>query len=184
MYSIQVPVLAGRKKIKGGIVMADVEKVKVIDEHYVLNLYKNKIDYYWAASRSNKNAYKRYRTWSIVLGALVTFVSSISAAEFIQSINGLRIFFAIATPVIAATLTVIGGLGQNFHWGATWRDMVVNATRLEKERDRFLATKLEKRNFEKELNVLNSIVLEETKNFFQRVLDSEVKPKEPPTSSG
>jgi hypothetical protein len=69
-------------------------------------------------------------------------------------------------------------LGQNFHWGSTWRDMVVNATRLEKERDRFLATKPEKRNFVKELDILNSIVLEETRNFFQRVLDSEIKPNE------
>ena len=164
--------------------MSELEQLKEVDEQYVLNQYKNKIDYYWAASRSNKNAYKRYRTWTIILGALVTLVSSISAAEFIQSIDWIRIAFAIATPVIAATLTVIGGLGQNFHWGATWRDMVVNGTRLEKERDRFLATKPEKRDFEKELDVLNTIILEETKNFFQRVLDSEVKPKEPSDSSG
>ena len=164
--------------------MSELEQLKEVDEQYVLNQYKSKIDYYWAASRSNKNAYKRYRTWTIILGALVTLVSSISAAEFIQSIDWIRIAFAIATPVIAATLTVIGGLGQNFHWGATWRDMVVNGTRLEKERDRFLATKPEKRDFEKELDTLNSIILEETKNFFQRVLDSEVKPKEPSDSPG
>lgn len=158
--------------------MDDMTQIKEVDEQYILKQYKDKIDYYWAASRSNKNAYKRYRTWSIVLGALVTLVSSISAAEFIQSVDGLRIGFAIATPIIAAFLTVIGGLGQNFHWGATWRDMVVNATRLEKERDRFLATKPEERDFKKELDTLNSIILEETKNFFQRVLDSEVKPKD------
>ena len=164
--------------------MTDLEQVKAIDEQYVLTQYKSKIDYYWAASSSNKKAYKRFRTWSIVLGALVTFVSSISAADFIQSFDWLRIVFAVATPIIAATLTVISGLGQNFHWGATWRDMVVNATRLEKERDRFLATNPEKRNFEKELDTLNTIILEETKNFFQRVLDSEVKPKEPDDSSG
>ena len=164
--------------------MADLEKAKAVDEQYVLKQYKDKIDYYWAASRSNKKAYKRFRTWSIVLGALVTFISSLSAAEFIQSLDWLRIVFAIATPVIAATLTVIGGLGQNFHWGATWRDMVVNATRLEKERDRFMATGPEKKDIEKELDTLNTIVLEETKNFFQRVLDSEVKPKETSTTSG
>ena len=164
--------------------MADLEQTKTVNEQYVLNQYKSKIDYYWAASSSNKKAYKRFRTWSIVLGALVTFISSLSAAEFIQSLDWLRIVFAIATPVIAATLTVIGGLGQNFHWGATWRDMVVNATRLEKERDRFMATGPEKKDIEKELDTLNTIVLEETKNFFQRVLDSEVKPKETSTTSG
>jgi len=158
--------------------MADLKKVEMIDEQYVLKLYKDKIDYYWKASRSNKFAYKRYRAWTVILGGLVTLVSSISAAEFFQSIDWVRITFAIATPVIAATLTIIGGLSHNFHWGATWRDMVVNATRLEKERDRFLATKPEKRKLAKELDILNTIILDETRNFFQRVLDSEVKPSE------
>jgi hypothetical protein len=161
--------------------MNDIQNPKVIDEEYVLNQYKSKIDYYWGASSSNKRSYKRYRSWTIFLGSLVTLVSSISAAEFVQNPEWLRIVFAIATPVIAATLTIINGLGQNFHWGSTWRDMVINATRLEKERDRFLATKQDKRDVEKELEILNSIVLEETRNFFQRVLDSEIKPREQST---
>jgi hypothetical protein len=171
-------------KTDGGYVMNDLEQPTVVNEDYVLNLYKSKIDYYWAASRSNKNAYKNYRTWSIILGSLVTLVSSISATEFVQKPEWLRAMFALATPIIAATLTVIGGLGQNFHWGSAWRDMVINATRLEKERDRFMATKQEKRNYVKELDTLNSIVLEETRNFFQRVLDSEIKPKDQPNSQG
>ncbi len=164
--------------------MSDTEKPKVVDDEYVLNQYKNKIDYYWNASRSNKNLFKRYRTSTIILGSLVTLVSSISAAEFVQEPRWLNILFSVATPVIAATLTIISGLGQNFHWGSAWRDMVINATRLEKERDRFLATKPEKRDIEKELDTLNSIVLEETRNFFQRVLDSEIKPKEQGGNSG
>jgi hypothetical protein len=162
--------------------MNNLEHPTVIDDEYILNQYKSKIDYYWGASSSNKKFYKRYRSWTIFLGSLVTLVSSISAAEFVQKPDGLRIAFAVATPIIAATLTVINGLGQNFHWGSTWRDMVINATRLEKERDRFLATKKEKRDIEKELDLLNSIVLEETRSFFQRVLDSEIKPREQSTS--
>ena len=161
--------------------MSDLETpklIKIIDDDYVLNQYKSKIDYYWGASSSNKKAFKRYRTWTIILGSLVTLISSISAAEFLQDPAWIKYTFSVATPIIAATLTVISGLGQNFHWGSTWRDMVINATRLEKERDRFLATKKEKRDLEKELDILNSIVLEETRNFFQRVLDSEIKPKE------
>ena len=157
--------------------MSDLQPPRSVDENYVLQQYESKIKYYWDSSRSNKQLYKRYRTWSVILGALVTLVSSISAAEFIQSVDGLRIGFAVATPLIAATLTVIGGLGQSFHWGATWRDMVVNATRLEMERDRFLATP-QTRDCESELNTLNSIILDETKNFFQRVLDSEIRPKD------
>ena len=161
--------------------MNNIQNPKLIDDEYVLNQYKSRIDYYWGASSSNKKSYKRYRSWTIFLGSLVTLISSISAAEFVQNPEWLRILFAVATPVIAATLTIINGLGQNFHWGSTWRDMVLNATRLEKERDRFLATKPENRDVERELDILNSIVLEETRNFFQRVLDSEIKPKEQST---
>ena len=161
-----------------------LEQLKAVDEQYILKKYEDRVNYYWKSSRSNKNSYKRYRSWTIFLGSLVTLVSSISAAEFVQKPEWLRISFAVATPVIAATLTVISGLGQNFHWGSTWRDMVINAVRLEKERDRFLATKKEKRDIEKELDLLNSIVLEETRSFFQRVLDSEIKPKEQSSSQG
>jgi hypothetical protein len=143
-----------------------------------LDRYKNQIDYYWGTSAFNKHAYKRSRSWTIILGALVTLVSSISSATFIESNNILNTIFAIGTPLIAALLTIISGFAQSFHWGATWRDMVVNGERLEKERDRFLATKPEEKDLQKELDLLNSMVIEETRNFFQRVLDSEVKPKE------
>ena len=154
------------------------EQTPVIDEKYVLDRYKGAINYYWGASSANKRAYKRSRSWTIILGALVTLVSSIASATFIESNNFLNTFFAIATPMIAALLTIINGFAQSFHWGATWRDMVVNASRLEKERDRFLATKTEEMDFQKELDLLNSMVVEETRSFFRRVLDSEVRPKE------
>ncbi len=164
--------------------MTAVDHTKEVDEKYVLDKYQAQIGYYWDASRNNKHSFKRYRTWTIILGSLVTLVSSIAAAQFLQDPPWLKNLFAVATPVIAATLTVINGMGQNFHWGSTWRDMVINATRLEKERDRFLSTKPEKRNIQQELEVLNSIVLEETRSFFQRVLDSEIKPKEQHDPSG
>jgi hypothetical protein len=164
------------------MIMAKEEKteaqVPAIDEKYILDRYKSSIDYYWGAGSANKNSYKRTRTWPIVLGALVTLVSSIASATFIEASNVLNTIFAIATPVIAAMLTVLSGFSQSFHWGATWRDMVLNAERLEKERDRFLATKPEEKNFQAELNVLNSIVIDETQSFFRRVLESEIKPQE------
>jgi hypothetical protein len=161
-----------------------IDPSEAIDDQYVLDKYNSKIAYYWGASRSNKNSYKQYRAWTVILGSLVTLVSSISAAEFVQNPPWLRVLFAVGTPIIAATLTVINGLGQNFHWGATWRDMVLNGTRLEKERDRFLATKPEDRDLVKELDRLNGIVLDETKNFSQRVLDSEVKPTKEQNNNG
>ena len=75
-------------------------------------------------------------------------------------------------------LAIIGGFTQSFHWGATWRDMVVNAEKLEKARDLFLATKPENRDLQKELDTMHNMLITETESFFQRVLDSEVKPKE------
>jgi len=156
--------------------MSDLKQI-VIDEEYVLNQYRYKIDYYWTASSNNKRAYKRYRAWPIILGALVTLITTMSTAEFVQSVPSLRILFAVTSALIAFMLTAMNGLGQNFHWGATWRDMVVNATRLELERDRFLST-VQNRDCQQELATLNSIVLDETKNFFLRVLDSEIKPKD------
>jgi hypothetical protein len=91
-----------------------LEQLKAIDEQYILKKYEERVNYYWKASRNNKNSYKRYRSWTIFLGSLVTLVSSISAAEFVQRPEGLRIAFAVATPVIAATLTVISGWGKTF----------------------------------------------------------------------
>ena len=161
--------------------MAENKLPKAIDENFVEERFEKQIKYYWDKSKSNKNLHKQFRFWTITLGALVTLISSLSAADFIQSSEGLRILFAILTPVIAASLTLLNGLSQNFHWGATWRDMVVSATRLQKEQDRILATSPGKRNFEKELETLNTIVLEETNNFFRRVLDSEIKPGETST---
>ena len=176
--------MSDSEQVKVAEEQAVLEQLRAIDEQYILKKYEERVNYYWKASRNNKNSYKRYRSWTIFLGSLVTLVSSISAAEFVQKPEGLRIAFAVATPIIAATLTVINGLGQNFHWGSTWRDMVINAVRLEKERDRFLATKKENRDLEKEIELLNSIVLEETRSFFQRVLDSELKQKEPSIPAG
>lgn len=162
----------------------DTIKVAMIDDKYVLDKYQGSIRYYWSASKKNKNSYKNSRSLTIILGALVTLISSISTASFIEDNQTLNVVFSVLTPVIAAALTIIGGFTQSFHWGATWRDMIVNAERLEKERDRFLATKPEERNVQDELDVLNSIVIEETRNFFQRVLNSEVKPKDKTTPSG
>lgn len=153
-------------------------KVAVIDDKYVLDKYQGAIKYYWSASNKNKKSYKSSRSLTIILGALVTLISSISTASFIQDNQTINIIFSILTPIIAAALTIIGGFTQSFHWGATWRDMIVNAERLEKERDRFLATKPEKRDLQNELEILNSIVIDETRNFFQRVLSSEVKPRD------
>jgi hypothetical protein len=155
-----------------------MEPVNQVNEQIVLEKYQKAIDYYWTASRYNKKSYKWSRYLIIILGATVTLFSSLSSAGFIEEATGLKITFAIITPLLAAILTIVGGFSQNFHWGATWRDMVVNAMKLEKARDLFLAEKPEKRNAEKELESMYTLIIGETQSFFQRVLDGEAKSPE------
>ena len=138
---------------------------------FVLDRYDDKIKYYWKAATTNKKAYKLSRSVTIILGALVTLISSLASADFITSVQWLKITFSIATPIFAAVLTISGGFAQSFHWGATWRDMVLNAERLEKEYDRVKVTKPENIDLAKEVDLLNEIVITETQSFFQRVLD-------------
>jgi len=151
-------------------------KIKDMDKH-VYVMYNEQIKYYRKKSVSNRKNYKGYRFFTVFLGALVTLIASLSTSDIIQSIGWVGGTFAIATPILAAALTIINTL-----WGATWRDMSINAQRLEKERDRFLTTPIEKRNYKHELNVLNTIVLQETHAFFQRILDAEVVPTDTPPS--
>ena len=139
-------------------------------DDYVLQRYSSAIEYYWRASRHNKHAYKLTRGLLVVLGALVTLVASLSSASFVAAHPLLDLVFAIATPVLAACLAIIGGFAQSFHWGAAWRDMAMNAERLEEERDRLLVTKAEERDPAKELATLNTLLLSETQTFFQRIL--------------
>lgn len=147
-------------------------------ENYVMQRYSKAIDYYWKASRHNKKAYKLTRSLVVILGALVTLVASISSAEFITSHPTMDIVFAIATPVLAAILTIAGGFSQAFHWGAAWRDLALNAERLEREQDSIHVTNPEERDPEKELALLNDLVITETQTFFQRILGGAKREKD------
>jgi len=154
-----------------------MEQNNEINEITLLERYQSAINYYWGASRSNKKAYKRSRFSIIILSALITLMTSLSSASFIEGNERLKMSFAVITPLLAVLLTIIAGLAQSFRWGAAWRDMVVNAVRLEKARDLYLATKPAERDLKKELDTMYCMLIEETQSFFQRVLESEVKPK-------
>ena len=78
--------------------------------------------------------------------------------------------FAIATPVLAATLAIVAGFSQNFQWGAAWREMVVTQEEVEKERDRLHATPADNIDLLSECDRLNDMVLAETRSFFGRML--------------
>ena len=152
--------------------MSDLDKPKVVDDDYVLKQYNDKIEYYWRISSNNKRLFRNYRTWTVILSALLTLMSAASAFEFTQNHAWLKYTFQLYTLVIAATLTVMLGLGQNSHSGSSWRDMVITASRLERERDRFLAISPETRSIEKELDIINGIILEDTRSFFHSVVDN------------
>lgn len=141
-------------------------------ESYVKQRYDDAIGYYWKAAATNKKTYKLNRSLVIILGASVTLLSSLLSASFLQD-TWWSTVISIATPLSAAVLTMINGFIQSFQSGAAWRDMVLSAERLEKERDRFLATPPGDKNYKRELNTLNSIVVNESTSFFKRILDSE-----------
>ena len=79
---------------------------------HVLQRYENTIRYYWRASARNKRAYKWTRYLTVVLGALVTLVASLSAANFL--VSPWTTVFSIATPTLAFILTITAGLMQSF----------------------------------------------------------------------
>jgi hypothetical protein len=143
-------------------------------DSYVHTAYESAINYYRNTARKTRRNYKLYRFLSIFLGALVTLISSLAATKYVESIPLLDAIFAVATPVIAATLSVITGLSQSFQWGSTWRDMSVHAQKIVAERDRFLATDPIQRDHANELQILNGLLINETESFFQRILDSQI----------
>jgi hypothetical protein len=109
----------------------------------------------------------------VVLGALVTLLASLSSAYFIRG-TWLEIGFNILTPLLAAGLAIVGGFSQNFQWGAAWSDMRIAAERLETELDRISVTPPGQVDAVRELALLDEMVLDETRGFFQRLFGREL----------
>jgi hypothetical protein len=118
----------------------------------------------------------------IVVGALVTLISSLASSEFLTGYW--ETLFGIAAPVLAAILTAVGGFSQTFQWGATWKDMVLTAQELEKELDRFIVSKPEELDLRKEAEIVNDFVLQESRGFFERMLGSASAPKKSAAEQG
>ena len=148
----------------------------------ILDRYDERIAYYWKASQYNKRSYKGTRYLLIALGAVVTLISSLSSASFIK--GSLAVAFAVLTPVLAATMAIVSGVSQAFQWGAAWSDMVITATRLEKERDRIAVTPTDQCDPVKEMALLDDLVLAETQGFFQRLFGSGGQTKSQATPAG
>jgi AcrR family transcriptional regulator len=143
---------------------------------HMLDRYQERIQYYSKASQHNKRAYKTARYLAVVLGALVTLLASLSSAYFIRG-TWLETGFDILTPLLAAGLAIVGGFSQNFQWGAAWSDMRIVAERLETELDRISATPPDQIDAVQELALLDAMVLDETRGFFQRLFGKELWPR-------
>ncbi len=147
-----------------------MEEPNVVDlDKYIQNRYETAIDYYWAASRSNKRWYKITRSLTAIFGALVTLVASLSSSELIKG-SVVTTLFSLGTPILAASLTIIAGFSQSFQWGSTWQNMVLTAQLLKKEYDNYLVTPPNERDYQNESEKLNTFVITETEGFFERML--------------
>ena len=136
---------------------------------YVLEQYRSRIDYYWLASRKNKKGYTYSRYLTIILGSVVTLITSLSASKVIEG-WGMEDILLILAPVLAAVLTIVGGFSQNFHWGSAWREMVLTALELERIYHRLKVTPDEQRDPIAEMEKLHEMILAEGANFFDRLV--------------
>ena len=114
----------------------------------------------------------------------MTLISSLSSADFVKGTPWLAVVFAVATPIFAATLAMVGGFSQTFQWGAAWSDMVITAQRLEKEWDRISVTPAGEIDAVEEMKILDETVMAETQGFFQRLLGSGGPVKDQPSGAG
>lgn len=132
--------------------------------------YEDVISYYDNASVSNKRWYKLTRSLTVIFGALVTLIASLTTSKVFIDSPAIEITLSLATPVLAALLTVIAGFSQSFQWGSAWQNMILTAEHLQKEYDKYLVTPEDKRNYEIEAEKLNTFVINESKGFFERML--------------
>lgn len=149
----------------------NIEGIKYANEmdKHVQKRYEDAINYYWGASRANKLWYKRTRSYTVILGALVTLIASLTSSQIIND-KGLTTVFELGTPILAAVLTTVAGFSQSFQWGSTWQNMVLTAQQLQKEYDRYHVTPIAQRNYNQEAEILNGFVINESRGFFDRML--------------
>lgn len=137
---------------------------------YVEERYTEAIKYYWTSSRNNKRWFKVTRLLTVVIGAIVTLVSSLLSSKFIADDPAMLFVLTIGTPILSATLAILAGFSQSFQWGSAWQNGVMTAQRLQKEYDLYLVTDPKNRDYSAELAKLNTFVITESEGFFNRLL--------------
>ena len=147
------------------------ENASITDlDQYIRGRYVDSIEYYRRASRNNKRWYKLTRALTVIFGALVTLIASLSSSKMITPNSATEVIFTIGTPILAAMLTIIAGFSQNFQWGSAWQNMVLTAQQLQKEYDHYIVTPADKRDYQAEVDKLNNFIIEESESFFERML--------------
>ncbi len=152
-------------------------KIEDLDKH-INERYIETIEYYWTASKNNKKWYKWTRSLTIIFGALVTLIASLSSSKMLPENSVVGIFFTFGTPALAACLTIIAGFSQSFQWGSTWQNMVLTAQHVQKEYDKFLVTDPANRDYLREAEKLNEFIISESRGFFERMLGGGAPPKQ------
>ena len=151
-----------------------MEDINLETDEYIRKRYVDAIEYYWKASKNNKRWYKVTRSSTIVIGALVTLVASLSSSNIISGYPTIEVMFALCTPLLAAVLTIIAGFSQSFQWGSTWQNMILTGQRLQKEFDNYLITPESERDYSQEVEKLNGFVIIETESFFERLIGGTI----------
>ena len=170
-----------RRPAAGRVAIVIGEMADPDSKVYLEKRYTEMLGYYWRMSVRNKRAYKWSRYLAIALGSVVTLVGSLAAFKGLEHYSML---FAILTPILAAALTIIGGFSQSFQWGASWREMVLTAERLQRELDRLHVTPQGELDVRAELGRLNASVITESTGFFDRVMGSSSPAPIPSDSVG
>jgi hypothetical protein len=145
------------------------------EDDYVVLRFKEKIDWYWKNAKYNKFWYKFLRGFIIIVGTLVTLVTTLLAAgndEYVIFIP--RNYLIFSAPILAALLTLLNTFSQNYRYGAAWKDMILNAEKLEKELDKYLLDSDRNSRKNNYLEQLHKYVIEETESFFERVLSGRI----------
>lgn len=137
---------------------------------YVKDRYESALKYYRSSGAYNRRAYKSFRILTVVLGSLVTLVAAMAQSDIFPESSIWSSILPVATPILAAIMTILAGLAQSFQWGSGWQNMTLAGQRMQQEYDRYLATPPELRDHSSELDLLNSFMVSESESFFERLL--------------
>ena len=140
----------------------DKQNESIVDRDFVIKEYQKTLNYYLSAAKKMERNYKYSRYFPVILGGLISLLSTISIASFVESIESVRVGLALGTIILASIQAMLSELLGRQNWGSHWKRLHINAHRIQKEYHRMLSTPEDKMNYKMELSIVNEIVLAET----------------------